>query len=75
VFFARLTTQLHDNTIRTLRTAVMDISATKRAQEALERALAQQQEVNKLQERVLSVISHEFRTPLAVIISSVDIIR
>lgn len=74
VFFARLTTQLHDDAERTLRTAVMDISATKRAQEALERALAQQQEVNKLQERVLSVIAHEFRTPLAVIISSVDIL-
>lgn len=74
VFFARLTTQLHDNAERTLRTAVIDISATKRAQEALERALAQQQQVNKLQERVLSVIAHEFRTPLAVIISSVDIL-
>jgi len=74
MFFARLTTQLHDNDTRTLRTAVMDISATKRAQETLERALAQQQEVNKLQERVLSVIAHEFRTPLAAIISSVDIL-
>ena len=74
VFFARLTTQLHNNnTTRTLRTAVTDISATKRAQDAM-RALAQQQQVNKLQERVLSVIAHEFRTPLAVIISSVDIL-
>jgi len=74
VFFARLTTQLHDDVTRTLRTAVMDISETKRAQEALERALAQQQEVNKLQERVLSVIAHEFRTPLATIISSVELL-
>ena len=74
VFFARLTTQLHDNAERTLRTAVIDISAIKRAQEALERALAQQQEVNKLQKRVLSVIAHEFRTPLTVIISSVELL-
>ena len=75
MFFARLTTQLHDNADRTLRTAVMDISATKRAQQALERALAQQQQVNKLQERVLSVIAHEFRTPLAAIISSVELLE
>jgi signal transduction histidine kinase len=74
VFFARLTTQLHDDAERTLRTAVIDISATKRAQEALERALAQQQQVNKLQERVLSVIAHEFRTPLATIISSIELL-
>jgi PAS domain S-box-containing protein len=74
VFFARLTTQLHDNASRTLRTAVLDISAAKRAQEALERALAQQQAVNKLQERVLSVIAHEFRTPLTIIISSVELL-
>lgn len=74
MFFARLTTQLHDNATRTLRTAVMDVSATKRAQEALERALAQQQEVNKLQERVLLVVAHEFRTPLTIIISSVELL-
>jgi two-component system sensor kinase FixL len=74
MFFARLTTQLHDNVTRTLRTAVMDVSATKRAQEALERALAQQQEVNKLQERVLLVVAHEFRTPLTIIISSVELL-
>jgi signal transduction histidine kinase len=36
--------------------------------------LAQQQQVNKLQERVLSVIAHEFRTPLATIISSVELL-
>ncbi len=75
VFFARLTTQVHDNANRTLRTAVMDISAIKRAQETLERALAQQKQVNKFQERVLSVIAHEFRTPLTVIISSAEILE
>lgn len=74
VFFARLTTQLHDNATRTLRTAVMDISASKRAQEILELALAKQQQVNKLQERVLSVIAHEFRTPLTIILSSVELL-
>jgi PAS domain S-box-containing protein len=74
VFFARLTTQLHDNATRTLRTAVMDISAIKRAQETLERTLAQQQQVNKFQERVLSVTAHEFRTPLATIIATVELL-
>lgn len=46
----------------------------KRAEEAVKNALDQQIELNTLRMRFVSMVSHEFRTPLAIIQSSMDIL-
>ncbi|MBL8697030.1 MAG: PAS-domain containing protein [Alphaproteobacteria bacterium] len=49
-----------------------DIAERKRHQAELERALAAAREVNDQQRRFISIASHEFRTPLAVIDGAVQ---
>ncbi|MBL8697029.1 MAG: PAS-domain containing protein [Alphaproteobacteria bacterium] len=44
-----------------------DITALRRQEKELERALAAEREMNQQQRRFVSIASHEFRTPLAVI--------
>ncbi|MEB3290089.1 MAG: hybrid sensor histidine kinase/response regulator [Leptolyngbya sp.] len=43
--------------------------------EKLEQALAQEQELNRLRSRVITTISHEYRTPMAIISSSTGILE
>lgn len=43
--------------------------------QTLELELAKQRELAELRERFMSMVSHEFRTPLAIISSSVDIVQ
>lgn len=43
--------------------------------QALELELAKQRELAELRERFMSMVSHEFRTPLAIISSSVEIVQ
>lgn len=45
------------------------------AQEEAERALTRERETGELKSRMVATISHEFRTPLSVILSSADILR
>jgi PAS domain S-box-containing protein len=58
-----------------------DITERKRAQEDLLKArvldaeLRKERELNDLKTRFISMLSHEFRTPLAVVLSSADILR
>lgn len=47
----------------------------KRNEEVLQRALAHEQELHELKANFVSMVSHEFRTPLGVIVSSTDILR
>lgn len=56
-------------------TFVADISDRKRLEEELRRALDQQRELNELKSRFVSMTSHEFRTPLAAILSSAQLLR
>ena len=53
----------------------LDISQRKRAEAELLRALAHQQELNDLRSRFVAMTSHEFRTPLASILSSQDLLK
>jgi PAS domain S-box-containing protein len=53
----------------------IDISARKRAEEEIRRALARERELSDLKTRFVSMTSHEFRTPLTAILSSVEILE
>ena len=53
----------------------LDITERKQAEDDTRRALAQQQELNELRARFVSMTSHEFRTPLASIQSSQELLE
>jgi signal transduction histidine kinase len=52
----------------------LDITDRKRAEDDIRAALARQQELNVLRSRFVAMTSHEFRTPLATILSSAELI-
>lgn len=54
---------------------VRDITRHKQIEASLRKALAQERELNELKTRFSSMVSHEFRTPLTIILSSVGLIR
>ncbi len=54
---------------------VLDVTQRRQAEEDTRRALAQQRELNELKSRFVSMTSHEFRTPLATILSSAELLR
>jgi PAS domain S-box-containing protein len=53
----------------------LDISARKRAEEETRRALLRERELSELKTRFVSLASHEFRTPLATILSSIELLE
>ena len=53
----------------------LDISSRKRAEEEAQRALLRERELSELKTRFVSLASHEFRTPLATILSSVELME
>lgn len=59
--------QIKDNKVKEIQ--------LRKSQEELKKALAKEQEVNELKSRFVSMASHEFRTPLATILSSVSLIE
>jgi len=50
------------------------VTERKRAEEELVRALAHERELSELKGRFVSLVSHEFRTPLGIIMSSAEIL-
>lgn len=52
-----------------------DITSQKEKELVLQQSLAREQELNRLKSQFVSTASHEFRTPLATIQSSVDLIK
>lgn len=53
----------------------LDITARKKSEEDTREALEQQTELNALRSRFVAMTSHEFRTPLATILSSGEILK
>jgi len=51
-----------------------EIKVRKKAEEEAQRAFAKEKELNELKSRFVSLASHEFRTPLSTILSSVSLI-
>ena len=49
-----------------------DISERKRAEEELLKTLAQEQELSELKSNFVNLVSHEFRTPLGIIMSATE---
>lgn len=54
---------------------IRDISLRKRAEEELHQALEKEREFSELKSRLVSTISHEYRTPLTVIQTSVELLE
>jgi signal transduction histidine kinase len=53
----------------------LDITHRKQAEEEIRAALEQQKELYQLKSRFVSMTSHEFRTPLATIMSSAELLK
>lgn len=47
----------------------------KKTQDELERALSQERELGELKSRFVTTVSHEFRTPLGIIMSAVELLQ
>ena len=52
-----------------------DVTDRKQAEEELHRALSKERELNELKSRFVSMMSHEFRTPLSAIQSSTELLQ
>ncbi|MBE9028441.1 PAS domain S-box protein [filamentous cyanobacterium LEGE 11480] len=52
-----------------------DVTQRKRAESDLEKTLLKERELSELKSRFVSTTSHEFRTPLSTILSSVDLLE
>lgn len=53
----------------------VDITERRRAEEEVRRALTKERELNELKSRFVAMTSHEFRTPLATILSSTELLQ
>lgn len=53
---------------------LLDLTQRRKAEQETRNALAQQKELNELRSRFVAMTSHEFRTPLAAILSSAELL-
>jgi PAS domain S-box-containing protein len=53
----------------------LDVSERRKAEEETRTALEKQRQLNELKSRFVSMTSHEFRTPLAAILSSAELLK
>jgi PAS domain S-box-containing protein len=70
-----LLTRIHWGGRQILQAVLHDITDRKKAEAELLRALAREKELSNLKSGFVSMISHEFRTPLGIIMSSAEILE
>ncbi|HAV60905.1 MAG TPA: hybrid sensor histidine kinase/response regulator, partial [Verrucomicrobiales bacterium] len=63
------------NTVPHILTVALDISDRKRAELEMWRTVEREKELSRLKSSFVSMVSHEFRTPLGIIQSSSEILR
>ncbi len=63
------------NGVPHMLTLGLDITERKQAEAELHRALAREMELSQLKSNFVSMVSHEFRTPLGIIQSSAELLR
>jgi len=56
-------------------TALTEITLIKRAENEIRAALQKEKELNELKSHFVSLVSHEFRTPMTIILSSSDMLK
>lgn len=66
--------RITDGERQLMQAVVTDISERKRAEMELKRALERERELHQLKSDFVSMVSHEFRTPLGIIQSSAEIL-
>jgi PAS domain S-box-containing protein len=65
----------HDEQVHSILLVSRDISREKESELSLIQALDKEREFNDLQSRFVSMISHEFKTPLSTILSSIELLK
>jgi len=66
--------QMNWNSESAYLASLRDITLHKQAEESLRRALDAEKQLNQLKSQIISVVSHEYRTPLTVILSSSEML-
>jgi PAS domain S-box-containing protein len=66
--------RLPSSSARLVIGTITDISERKKAEQSLLQALAHERELGEMKSGFVSTVSHEFRTPLSVILSSTEIL-
>jgi PAS domain S-box-containing protein len=78
VFYADVVfTPIYDdkNTLKGFAKITRDITDQKKAEEDMRGTLSREKELSELKSRFVTIASHEFKTPLSVILSSVSLIE
>ncbi|MBZ0275733.1 MAG: PAS domain S-box protein, partial [Anaerolineae bacterium] len=66
---------IHTGTELLVMTYVVDMTARRQLEESLRGALAREKELSEIRTRFISMVSHDFRTPLSIIRSSASILE